>query len=274
LVRKLTKRTPDRLAAWAGGINFYQCYLAGGGSCNHRRQVTQTVGLTKGVEMQQEFLHIDATPDESYPLRILQAYRRLGDYKWSDSSDGVVENNVLVKTMNDYNLDKTSVIAYRYDSEKKFVEDITQEVRGRVDGFRARKKMVSQIKSVSSSRNTGDILLAIDNNRETFWSSQIPYSLLMTVEVELKEEKRIAQIQIDSYNNKDQDKTSYRVELSVDKNNWEEVFYSQRYSSKGSGIKNLFFKPRFAKYIKIIQSGDHDYAPWVIHELKIFEVAN
>ncbi|KKR11066.1 MAG: hypothetical protein A2694_01130 [Candidatus Blackburnbacteria bacterium RIFCSPHIGHO2_01_FULL_40_17] len=182
--------------------------------------------------------------------------------------------DLLVKTMNDYNLDKTSVIAYRYDSEKKFVEDITQEVRGRVDGFRARKKMVSQIKSVSSSRNTGDILLAIDNNRETFWSSQIPYSLLMTVEVELKEEKRIAQIQIDSYNNKDQDKTSYRVELSVDKNNWEEVFYSQRYSSKGSGIKNLFFKPRFAKYIKIIQSGDHDYAPWVIHELKIFEVAN
>ena len=51
--------------------------------------------------MQQEFLHIDATPDESYPLRILQAYRRLGDYKWSDSSDGVSENNVLAKTMND-----------------------------------------------------------------------------------------------------------------------------------------------------------------------------
>lgn len=51
--------------------------------------------------MQQEFLHIDATPDENYPLRILQAYRRLCDYKWSDSSDGIVENNVLVKTMND-----------------------------------------------------------------------------------------------------------------------------------------------------------------------------
>jgi hypothetical protein len=57
--------------------------------------------LTKGVEMQQEFLHIAATPDEGYPLRILQAYRRLGDYKWSDSSNGVSENNVLVKTMND-----------------------------------------------------------------------------------------------------------------------------------------------------------------------------
>lgn len=51
--------------------------------------------------MQQEFLHIDATPDESYPLRILQAYRRLGDFRWSDSSNDVSENNVLVKTMNE-----------------------------------------------------------------------------------------------------------------------------------------------------------------------------
>ena len=38
-----TQRAPDRLAAWAGGVNFIQCCLAGGGSGSHRRQVTQTV---------------------------------------------------------------------------------------------------------------------------------------------------------------------------------------------------------------------------------------
>jgi hypothetical protein len=37
----LTKREPDRLAAWAGGVNFYQCCLAGGAFGLHRRQVTQ-----------------------------------------------------------------------------------------------------------------------------------------------------------------------------------------------------------------------------------------
>ena len=44
---KLTQRAPDRLAAWAGCVNFYQCYLAGDGSVYHRRQVTQAVGMPK-----------------------------------------------------------------------------------------------------------------------------------------------------------------------------------------------------------------------------------
>ena len=43
ITNRPTKRAPDRLAAWAGVVAFIQCYLAGGASCNHRRQVTQTV---------------------------------------------------------------------------------------------------------------------------------------------------------------------------------------------------------------------------------------
>lgn len=52
--------------------------------------------------MQQEILHIDATPNETYPLRILQAYRRLGDSQWSTSSDKISEDSAIVKQMNEW----------------------------------------------------------------------------------------------------------------------------------------------------------------------------
>jgi hypothetical protein len=51
--------------------------------------------------IEQPILHVDATPDENYPLRILQAYRRMCDGKWSASSVGVDETNPLIKALND-----------------------------------------------------------------------------------------------------------------------------------------------------------------------------
>jgi len=50
----------------------------------------------------QEILFIDATPDENYPIRILEAYRERCNYKWSTTSGGVDEGgNTLMKSMND-----------------------------------------------------------------------------------------------------------------------------------------------------------------------------
>ena len=48
----------------------------------------------------EEILYVDATPDEGYPIRILEAYRQRCDYKWSMSSDEIKENE-LMKSMND-----------------------------------------------------------------------------------------------------------------------------------------------------------------------------
>ena len=33
-------------------------------------------------------IHVDATPDEGYPLRILRAYRENCNCKWASSTDG------------------------------------------------------------------------------------------------------------------------------------------------------------------------------------------
>lgn len=216
-------------------------------------------------------------PSEKFPNDFLQ-----NRFLWEITSQGYRELNgrgfgyfrdfdSLVKTMDDYNLDKASVIAYRYDLEKKSVEDITQEVQGRIDGFRARKSLVTQIKAIKASINSDDISLAVDKNRETYWSSKIPYSIPIFVEVELNGEKRIAQIQIDSYNSKDQNEVGYRVALSKDDQNWENVFFSKKYPPDKSGMVNLYFSPTEAKYIKIEQVGYHKYAPWVINELHMYE---
>lgn len=52
-------------------------------------------------EMPQNILHIDSTPNEKYPLRILQAYRRMGDYKWSSTSGEIDDDHILIRAMND-----------------------------------------------------------------------------------------------------------------------------------------------------------------------------
>jgi len=48
----------------------------------------------------QPLLYVDGTPDDDYPLRILQAYRQECDCKWTDTSDGTDTENPLLKMMN------------------------------------------------------------------------------------------------------------------------------------------------------------------------------
>jgi hypothetical protein len=51
---------------------------------------------------EEEILFVDATSDDNYPIRILEAYRERCNYKWSVTSDNVDEGtNVLMKSMND-----------------------------------------------------------------------------------------------------------------------------------------------------------------------------
>jgi len=51
---------------------------------------------------QQPVLEVDGTPDDGYPLRILQAYRQQCDCRWADTTDGTSTENPLLKMMNDH----------------------------------------------------------------------------------------------------------------------------------------------------------------------------
>jgi hypothetical protein len=48
-----------------------------------------------------DYLYIDSTPDEGYPLRILEAYRRGCDVIYSSSSTALDETSPVMKIMND-----------------------------------------------------------------------------------------------------------------------------------------------------------------------------
>ena len=49
-------------------------------------------------------IHVDATPDKYYPLRILEVYRQNCNCRWASDTDGsAVETNPLLKAMNDAN---------------------------------------------------------------------------------------------------------------------------------------------------------------------------
>lgn len=55
-----------------------------------------------GDIIQQPILHIDGTPDEGYPLRILEAYRENCNCKWSDNTSREEPMNPLLKMMNEH----------------------------------------------------------------------------------------------------------------------------------------------------------------------------
>ena len=55
--------------------------------------------------------HIDATPDDSYPRRILEAYRRDCDFQWSDSSTPETPtSNVLIIAMNEMQEQRAAIL--------------------------------------------------------------------------------------------------------------------------------------------------------------------
>lgn len=178
----------------------------------------------------------------------------------------------LAKTLAENDIKFDSVIAFRYDSSTRTVEDMTQEVRGRLEGYFADKQEIgSEDFFVSASENKEDARLAVDGLRETFWRSEVAYKPSQFFELNLKLERKIAQITIDSYNNKDQNKVGYRILLSNDGQSWREAFYAKRYPPEESGLINIYIKPQKARYLRIEQLGLHKFAPWVIHELKIYE---
>lgn len=178
----------------------------------------------------------------------------------------------LAKTVKNNKLDPSSVIAFQFDSEKQITSDISEEVRGRLEGYLAEKREVTpQIITFSSTQNTKDLQNINDGNRETAWDSKLAYEQSQFITIEFPSALVVAQIQIDSYNNKDQNEVGYKVSISENGSDWEKVFYAKRYTPDSEGIVNIYIKPQQAKFVKIEQIGYHQFAPWVVYELKLYE---
>lgn len=173
--------------------------------------------------------------------------------------------DLMAKTITDNKLPLDSVIGYRYSSKTNRLNDMTDEIRGRLKGSLSSKRKISpnHISTVSPYVTDGD--------KKTKWDSLVPYTALQSFSINLDKITKISQIEIDSYDNQNQDKVGYMVQLSEDGINWKQVFYAKVNPPKSDGIVLMPFLPTPAQYIKINQIGDHKFASWVIHELNVYE---
>lgn len=215
---------------------------------------------------------------EKFPVEFFHNY-----FLWEIESQGYKEKggrgfgyfrdfNLMIDTMEKEGVFGDSVIAFRYDSESKTLEDITEEIQGRIRGFKSLKRLLSSNNlHFNASQNPEQIYLAVDGNRKTKWDSKLEYIYPQFMEIDLKKLRSIGQIRIDSYDNKDQNNVGYRILVSGDAKNWNEVFYSKYYPPNSDGIVDIYFEPQFTRYIKIEQIGKHGFASWVIHELYLYE---
>jgi len=180
----------------------------------------------------------------------------------------------MADMLENYNLPLSSVISFRYDSKDNRLEDMSQEVRGRIGGYLVNKRIINRRSyNLFTSSNNKDVYLAKDGNRETFWDSKIPYAIPQYLEIYLETKTKIAQIQIDSYTNKNQGEIGYKILVKNSENQLETVYYSKSRTPR-DGIVDIFFEPTLTNYVKIEQVGYHKFATWVIHEIKIYEAVN
>lgn len=215
-------------------------------------------------------------PKEFYPGRYLWGIDAQGYKEFEERGFGYFRDfNKLVKTIENEKLPPESIFSFRYDSESQIPIDNTDEVRGRLESYFSDKKEINPKRiDIYASVNLEKVTLMLDGKRNTFWDSKLPYALPHFIQVGLDKSKEISLISIDSYNNKDQNEIGYAVYLSNDGKIWEKVFYSKNYPPGEDGVANIYLLPKYASFVKIQQIGYHEYAPWVIHELKIYEVKN
>ncbi|MFH1407561.1 MAG: discoidin domain-containing protein [Patescibacteria group bacterium] len=213
-------------------------------------------------------------PNKFYSDRFLWEIMDQGYKEFDSRGFGYFRDfDLLSATIEEFSLPFSNIISFRYDSETGSVYDITNEVQGRLEGYFSKKKEVLNF-ITTSDHNPEGISFATDGKRTTYWDSKLSYNHPQFIDIDLGSTRKISNIQIDSFNNKDQNEVGYEVEVSNDGNVWEKIFYSKRYPPGEDGIVNIYLLPKLARFVKIQQVGYHKYASWVIHELKIYEVKN
>lgn len=177
----------------------------------------------------------------------------------------------LEKIVKENNISLKSVFGFSFSSSENKVFNISTRVRNEIIGRNLPKKIAVSNFQVASLYNPKDLFLLKDGNRKTYWSAGIPYSFPQDLEIDLGNSKKVVQIQIDSYTNKDQNQVGYILYVSNDKNTWTEAFRDNKRVPDKNGIVNMYLQTQPIRYIRIQQIGSHDFAEWVVHELKIYE---
>lgn len=181
----------------------------------------------------------------------------------------------LAQAVKDQKLNSENVIAFSYSSKDSSLEDITQDVRGRLEAYLSPRYEISiSTAKASASHNSRESSLAVDGNLDSKWDSRTPYSNPQNFQIDLPKAHNLSQIILHSNGNRDQNETGYDIELSLDGNRWVRVYHAIRNTPGENSQTYIYFKPTDARFIRINQIGEHKFASWVIYELNLYETSN
>ena len=108
----MTTLTPDTLKTLADGALFVEAHGIDADLLGrvHAKLLAHVAAWEADRRNYIERRHIDATPNDGLPLRILQAYRNDSDLRYSESTGGIVENSPLIKAMNDLQDQRATIL--------------------------------------------------------------------------------------------------------------------------------------------------------------------
>jgi alpha-L-arabinofuranosidase len=124
--------------------------------------------------------------------------------------------------------------------------------------------------TVSASHNnvlTGadNLAQALDGQANTRWSTLTPQRPGMWFEINLNETRPVSGLVLDSAASPNDYPRGYRILLSVDGRQWEEVARNDQ----NDRPLDVNFSPRTAQYIRVEQTGSSDQWWWSIHRVGI-----
>ena len=119
---------------------------------------------------------------------------------------------------------------------------------------------------VTASANEGDAREAVDGKMDSRWSSDAPQKPDMSFTIDMGAQYEVSKITLDTTPSANDFPRGYKVFLTNDQKDWGAPVAE----GKGSGpVTEIALTPKTAQYIKIVQTGSDEKAPWSIHELKI-----
>lgn len=109
---------------------------------------------------------------------------------------------------------------------------------------------------------------AVDGNPNSRYDTGASQTPGMWFQVELPQETTLAGLHLDSARSPSDYPRGYKVELSMDGQNWGQPVAS----GKGNGpVTDIAFTPAKAKFVRITQTGAVEGLFWSIHEMEIYQ---
>jgi hypothetical protein len=110
-----------------------------------------------------------------------------------------------------------------------------------------------------------NVLLALDGNIQTRWSTRTPQHPGQWFEVDLNEPRTLTRLVVDSNNSPYDYPRGYIISLSKDQRNWVEIARNDQ----NSGSLDISFSAQPARFIRLEQTGHSDSWWWSIHRIGV-----